>query len=263
VGLNELAETEHHGRPAVRKRYSFENTRRYKIFGSGARHEHLLHPRLGDLVPEELAASTGDGYEEVLLERRPGTFCQPQEVGRDRARSAGRALARIHSRRGDGYGSIDGAHRFERQRDAYAPRWAHALAVLSGPHPELALAVERWGEPRLAELDWAPPTLVHGDFGPLNLLWAGDEVESVLDWEFARYGDPREDWAVADPGQGRYDFKSFRGDVVDALREGYLAAGGSAAATEPVELYRAYYAAVLGTVMPDPGRIAWLEERAG
>jgi aminoglycoside phosphotransferase (APT) family kinase protein len=106
---------------------------------------------------------------------------------------------------------------------------------------------------------------VHGDFGPPNLLWTGAEVESVLDWEFARYGDPREDWAVTDMGRRYGDHHSFgrhEGGVAP-LREGYLAEGGSAEALEPVEIYLAYYACVFGVIMPDPRRIAWLAERAG
>jgi aminoglycoside phosphotransferase (APT) family kinase protein len=264
MALNDLAATEHDGAPAARKRYSFENTRRYKVFGSGARNEHMLRPRVGHVVPDELAASTADGCEEVLLEWRSGAPSDPGGIAGAQARSAGRVLAHIHGRRGDWYGSIDGAYRFERQSDAYAPRWEHALRVLTGAHPRLAGAVERWARPLLAELDWGPPVLVHGDFGPANLLWSGDEVESVLDWEFARYGDPREDWAVTEMGRHYGDDHSFgrHEEVVAGLREGYLGAGGNAAALEPVEIYLAYYACVFGVIMPDPRRIAWLEERA-
>ena len=265
MGLNDLTRIEQGDRPAARKRYSVENTRRYKIFGSGARNESVARARVGDLVPQELAASTTDGYEEVLLEWRSGTSSDPDGIDGSQARSAGQVLALIHRQQGSWYGSVDGVHRFERQSDAFAPRWAHAVEVLAGAHPRLAGAVERWARPRFAELDRTPPVLVHGDFGPLNLLWAGAEVESVLDWEFARYGDPREDWAVIDTGRRHDDPNSFgRDEIVSAeLRAGYLGAGGSAEAIEPAELYCAYYAAVFGVIMPDPRRIAWLAERAG
>jgi aminoglycoside phosphotransferase (APT) family kinase protein len=264
VGLNELARIEHGGRPAARKRYSVENTRRYKIFGSGARNESVARPQVGDLVPEELAVSTADGCEEVLLEWRPGTSSDPDGIDGPQARSAGRVLAHIHRQHSSWYGSLDGAYRFERQSDAFAPRWAHAIEVLAGAHPRLAAAVERWARSRFGELNRIPPVLVHGDFGPRNLLWAGADVESVLDWEFARYGDPREDWAVIDTGRRHDDPNSFgRDETVSAeLRAGYLEGGGSAEALEPAELYCAYYAAVFGVVMPDPRRIAWLAERA-
>ncbi|WP_157720486.1 phosphotransferase [Friedmanniella luteola] len=44
------------------------------------------------------------------------------------------------------------------------------------------------------------PGLVHGDYGPQNLLFdvTAWEVSAVLDWEFAREGDPVEDLAWAE-----------------------------------------------------------------
>lgn len=36
--------------------------------------------------------------------------------------------------------------------------------------------------------------LVHGDAGPDNVLYRGDEVVALTDWEFAHVGDPAEDW---------------------------------------------------------------------
>ena len=48
--------------------------------------------------------------------------------------------------------------------------------------------------------DSHPPTWVHGDFGPQNLLFdeSTSEVTGVLDWEFARLGDPLDDLAWAE-----------------------------------------------------------------
>jgi aminoglycoside phosphotransferase len=45
-----------------------------------------------------------------------------------------------------------------------------------------------------------PPSWVHGDYGPQNLLYdeASLEVTGVLDWEFARRGDPVDDLAWAE-----------------------------------------------------------------
>jgi aminoglycoside phosphotransferase len=45
-----------------------------------------------------------------------------------------------------------------------------------------------------------PPTWTHGDYGPQNLLFdrATLEVTGVLDWEFARRGDPIDDLAWAE-----------------------------------------------------------------
>ncbi len=40
--------------------------------------------------------------------------------------------------------------------------------------------------------------IVHGDFGPQNVLIEGGEVRALLDWEFAHVGHPVEDLAWAE-----------------------------------------------------------------
>lgn len=42
------------------------------------------------------------------------------------------------------------------------------------------------------------PVIVHGDFGPQNVLIQGGEVRALLDWEFAHLGHPVEDLAWAE-----------------------------------------------------------------
>jgi aminoglycoside phosphotransferase (APT) family kinase protein len=260
--MNEIAVIEHHGRTAVRKRYSAADTRLYKCFGSGARNEGLLGGELRDLVPAELAITSSDGYDEVVLEWRSGSALSPDQLDREPARLAGMVLARIHGHGGRWYGSIDGRHRYEVQADAFATRWSHALSVLAGADASLARAAERWGRQWLPRLTWVSPTLVHGDFGATNLLWTGAKVGAVLDWEYARFGDPREDWAKVAMGARFEDPNSFGQDdaVIAALRDGYLAGGGSPAAYESVALYEAYYAAIFGVFMEDPNRLGWLAE---
>lgn len=41
--------------------------------------------------------------------------------------------------------------------------------------------------------DWPRPCLLHGDFRTGNFLVDGGELSAILDWEFAAFGDPRED----------------------------------------------------------------------
>lgn len=41
------------------------------------------------------------------------------------------------------------------------------------------------------------PVLLHGDFWPGNLLWQGDQLAAVIDWEDAALGDPLADVANA------------------------------------------------------------------
>lgn len=42
-----------------------------------------------------------------------------------------------------------------------------------------------------------PSVLLHGDFWPENLLWKGERIAAVLDWEDAALGDPHADLAGA------------------------------------------------------------------
>ena len=61
-------------------------------------------------------------------------------------------------------------------------------------HPEgehLWQAVQR-NYPRLEPV---PPTLVHVDYWPGNILWDGDQISAVVDWEEAAFGDPAIDVA--------------------------------------------------------------------
>lgn len=44
------------------------------------------------------------------------------------------------------------------------------------------------------------PALLHGDFWPGNLLWNGDELAAIIDWEDAMLGDP-----LADLGKSRLE----------------------------------------------------------
>jgi aminoglycoside phosphotransferase (APT) family kinase protein len=42
-----------------------------------------------------------------------------------------------------------------------------------------------------------PPTLLHGDFWPGNLLWRDAQLVAVIDWEDATLGDPLIDFAIS------------------------------------------------------------------
>ncbi len=54
------------------------------------------------------------------------------------------------------------------------------------------LVNERWGK-------WAPvqPRFAHTDYWSGNILWQGDEISAVVDWEEAGYGHPAADVAYA------------------------------------------------------------------
>jgi Phosphotransferase enzyme family len=66
---------------------------------------------------------------------------------------------------------------------------------------------------------WAVPGLVgtgsvivHGDFGPQNVLIGGDRITALVDWEFAHIGQPVEDLAWAE-----WIIRMHHPDAADAL----------------------------------------------
>jgi aminoglycoside phosphotransferase (APT) family kinase protein len=73
-------------------------------------------------------------------------------------------------------------------------------------------------------------TLVHGDFRTGNYLVADGHLSAILDWEFAHWGDPHEDfgwfcarcWRFANP-----DLEAGGIASRDALLEGYDSVGGN------------------------------------
>lgn len=78
----------------------------------------------------------------------------------------------------------------------------------------------------------ATAALVHGDAGPGNFAFDGDEVTAVLDWELAHLGDPMEDlaWMAV-----RSVLQPF-GDLDRRVGE-YLAAGGQPWSAERFRYY--------------------------
>jgi aminoglycoside phosphotransferase (APT) family kinase protein len=131
---------------------------------------------------------------------------------------------------------IDAAPVYQPARpELFTAQLAAALAELHAqpnpqPHPQLAAALDYTREfcvPRALEhvavsLDrsrgpahgilhdafrrlkaaWPPPQrnperLLHGDYWSGNVLWRGDELAAIIDWEDARVGDPLLDLAIA------------------------------------------------------------------
>lgn len=74
--------------------------------------------------------------------------------------------------------------------------------ITGGPAPRAAgqrqihTAMQR-ARPRI---DHNAPALLHGDFWPGNLLWLGDKLSAIIDWEDAMLGDP-----LADLGKSRLE----------------------------------------------------------
>ena len=66
----------------------------------------------------------------------------------------------------------------------------------SGGQRELHQVMQR----AAPQVEFNAPALLHGDFWPGNLLWKGDELAAIIDWEDAMLGDP-----LADLGKSRLE----------------------------------------------------------
>lgn len=78
----------------------------------------------------------------------------------------------------------------------------------------LLAQLQRIAPPSVPGLLGAGPAVVHGDFGPQNVLIEGDSINALLDWEFAHVGEPVEDLAWAE-----WIVRMHHADHVGALPE--------------------------------------------
>lgn len=98
----------------------------------------------------------------------------------------------------------------------------HGQDLLAAGHGALVLAACGRVLRRIHDVsrDSAGRVLVHGDFGPDNVLLAGRAVVAVLDWEFAHLGDPVEDLAWCE-----WLVRTHHPEQADALTEFFTAYG--------------------------------------
>jgi hypothetical protein len=105
----------------------------------------------------------------------------------------------------------------------------HGQDLIDGGHARTVLqligvalnAIQRLPFSLVPELDGEGPVIVHGDFGPQNMLFDLDagRVTGLLDWEFAHHGDAIEDLAWAE-----WIVRMHHPDAVDALDSLFLGA---------------------------------------
>jgi aminoglycoside phosphotransferase (APT) family kinase protein len=97
-------------------------------------------------------------------------------------------------------------HRIDVDALPFLPRPAAGTSAAASDVEKLRAELDRFGEPHPVlelALSWLaahPPrgselTFVHGDFRVGNLMVGPEGLVGVLDWEFARVGDPLEDVA--------------------------------------------------------------------
>lgn len=163
--------------------------------------EHDVQARLAaDGVPVALPAArvagglptvhSTSGFVYELFAHIEGSPAHPTER---HARTAGETLGRIHASR-----AVSVALRDARS-GAHLPEGVGLDEVFErGPldHPALARTIESLEHDFTASLraceDREPPrlALLHGDYHPANLLWSGDRLASVIDFEATGRGDP-------------------------------------------------------------------------
>ena len=137
------------------------------------------------------------------------------------ARQCGSALAGIHSIPTDSLPELpvsDGMSQVQKYEKIYR--------AFDLPRPVFELAIS-WLKVNAPEP--LPVVLVHGDFRLGNLMISPDGLASVLDWELAHIGDPREDIAWLCVNSWRFGHSDKRvggfGDLPDLL-DAYAEAGG-------------------------------------
>jgi homoserine kinase type II len=118
----------------------------------------------------------------LLFAYAPGEEVDRAGAGPERCRRVGEQLARLH----------DLAAGFSAERPnpfgpACVAAWLGALGDDGGGDPEVAAALPLLREElsRADRLPGAPRGLVHGDLFRDNVLWIGDRVSAVIDWEMA------------------------------------------------------------------------------
>jgi aminoglycoside phosphotransferase (APT) family kinase protein len=81
---------------------------------------------------------------------------------------------------------------------------------------------------------WPPPAtelcLLHADYFPGNIVWEGDAIAAVIDWESAAVGDP-----MADIATTRLDLRwAYGAEPAERFTDRYLTLTGRSTATLPV-----------------------------
>lgn len=190
-------------------------------------------------VPEPLrmdASGTilSDPY--LIMAYVDGTTTLPEAVVDERLETMGETLARIHGR---------------------LPPGLPSLPTRIDPLPELFDFLPRgdeW-EPLARHLRGlantaydGPPSLLHGDYWPENLLWQDARLAAILDWEDAAVGDPLSDLAAA-----RLELSyRYEQDLIDLFTRAYVG-DGKAPDPERLALWQIYVAAAAQRYMGDWG----------
>ncbi|HTI32040.1 MAG TPA: phosphotransferase [Miltoncostaea sp.] len=154
----------------------------------------------------------------LMTARIPGGARDLARLGRDDARRLGAVLREVHAVRA----TPSGLAAYRERRAAAADR-----SLAGTPDAGLARRLARWP---VAD---GPLAFLHGDLVAANVLWPPDGGPVLIDWEFARMGDPAEDLAYL------AELNALPDEVIDAVLEGH----GMPAAAARVDAWRGLVAA--------------------
>lgn len=152
----------------------------------------------------------------LVLESLPGRTVTGRPPGLRRARVLGALLRRLHDSLATSWGTLAPGSPRVGSLAAYAHgRGEEAAGMAAGRHADLAAAcIERLGPRGARDPEVAPFRRLHGDLWSGNVLWSGDRA-MLVDWEYARQGDPAEDLAYL------VEMDDLPDPVVAALVAGY------------------------------------------
>jgi homoserine kinase type II len=122
------------------------------------------------------------GRQAMLFDHVAGEEAGPGAVTPERCRRIGEQLARLHDLAGGFTGERPNPY-----GPARVSQWLAALGPDGAGDPEVAAALPLLEAElaRASALPSAPRGLVHGDLFTDNVLWIGDRVSAILDWEMA------------------------------------------------------------------------------
>ena len=108
--------------------------------------------------------------------------------------------------------------------------WVITDLARRAPDPSLREHLVR----RHLDEHWPPPAtelcLLHADYFPGNIVWEGDAIAAVIDWESAALGDP-----MADIATTRLDLRwAYGAELAERFTHRYLTMTGRSTATLPV-----------------------------
>lgn len=252
------------------KRYPHAETAQFKVFGSGYLNESFLPRALSADVPNIISHGQTPHDDYAYLELIKGTCRAAEALSCLEARACGTILGKINRQRGHWFGSLDGKYKYASWRESWIPRWKVMVRLLESVDRQLAERTASWGAAMLTRVDDTfNPFLVHGDYGPGNLIWTAGRCEPVvIDWEHARFGHPAEDWAkifLAEIFSEANGFSSEHQSRIRAVWNGWVEAWGKESlreifTVEVVTFLMAYFAGTLGVFLDGSrgGRMEWL-----